>query len=333
MHAVRVDVLRGAGGGARAAAVADADSVAVSERGLRARDGRGGRACGRRGVHARRVRRSVPRGCPAISRGAAGGHRADAAVPAVRRRHGGAGARDDCRRPARAHHLRQSEGARSSFAGREFDAALLDDLPPSVDPCGERGEFHTCAYAGPMFSDAVADRNGRHRRARRLRVRRIWLTPNDRLTMTIYPDRIVCLTEETTETLYLLGQGDRVVGVSGYTVRPPEARAEAEGLGVHQREVRQDRGARARPRARVLRSPGGPRRGAGPARHRRRRLQPAHRRRDPADDPMLGGLVGCQARGRAARRSARPPISTASASRPRGFPRGCACSSKNGTTR
>ena len=39
-----------------------------------------------------------------------------------------------------------------------------------------------------------------------------------------YPQRIVCLTEETTETLYLLGQGDRVVGVSGYTVRPPEAR-------------------------------------------------------------------------------------------------------------
>ena len=42
--------------------------------------------------------------------------------------------------------------------------------------------------------------------------------------MSTYPSRIVCLTEETTETLYLLGQGDRVVGVSGYTVRPPEAR-------------------------------------------------------------------------------------------------------------
>jgi iron complex transport system substrate-binding protein len=42
--------------------------------------------------------------------------------------------------------------------------------------------------------------------------------------MTKFPERIVCLTEETTETLYLLGQGDRVVGVSGYTVRPPEAR-------------------------------------------------------------------------------------------------------------
>jgi iron complex transport system substrate-binding protein len=39
-----------------------------------------------------------------------------------------------------------------------------------------------------------------------------------------YPERIVCLTEETTETLYLLGEGHRVVGVSGYTVRPPEAR-------------------------------------------------------------------------------------------------------------
>ncbi len=42
--------------------------------------------------------------------------------------------------------------------------------------------------------------------------------------MTRFPSRIVCLTEETTETLYLLGQGERVVGVSGYTVRPPEAR-------------------------------------------------------------------------------------------------------------
>ncbi len=40
----------------------------------------------------------------------------------------------------------------------------------------------------------------------------------------MFPQRIICLTEETTETLYLLGEGDRVVGVSGYTVRPPEAR-------------------------------------------------------------------------------------------------------------
>jgi iron complex transport system substrate-binding protein len=39
-----------------------------------------------------------------------------------------------------------------------------------------------------------------------------------------YPRRIACLTEETTETLYLLGEQDRIVGVSGYTARPPEAR-------------------------------------------------------------------------------------------------------------
>jgi len=39
-----------------------------------------------------------------------------------------------------------------------------------------------------------------------------------------YPSRIVCLTEETTETLYLLGEEDRIVGISGYTCRPPEAR-------------------------------------------------------------------------------------------------------------
>ena len=43
----------------------------------------------------------------------------------------------------------------ASFAGREFDAALLDALPPETDPCGERGEFHTCAYAGPMFTAPV----------------------------------------------------------------------------------------------------------------------------------------------------------------------------------
>jgi uncharacterized protein (TIGR00290 family) len=40
----------------------------------------------------------------------------------------------------------------ATFAGREFDAALLAELPPTVDPCGERGEFHTCVYAGPLFT-------------------------------------------------------------------------------------------------------------------------------------------------------------------------------------
>jgi uncharacterized protein (TIGR00290 family) len=40
----------------------------------------------------------------------------------------------------------------AEFAGREFDASLLADLPETVDPCGERGEFHTCVYAGPLFA-------------------------------------------------------------------------------------------------------------------------------------------------------------------------------------
>ena len=38
------------------------------------------------------------------------------------------------------------------FAGREFDASLLADLPETVDPCGELGEFHSCVYAGPLFA-------------------------------------------------------------------------------------------------------------------------------------------------------------------------------------
>jgi uncharacterized protein (TIGR00290 family) len=42
-----------------------------------------------------------------------------------------------------------------SFAGREFNADLLADLPPNVDPCGERGEFHTFAYRGPMFARPI----------------------------------------------------------------------------------------------------------------------------------------------------------------------------------
>jgi len=44
----------------------------------------------------------------------------------------------------------------TSFAGREFDEAFLADLPPGTDPCAERGEFHTCVYAGPMFTAPLA---------------------------------------------------------------------------------------------------------------------------------------------------------------------------------
>jgi uncharacterized protein (TIGR00290 family) len=48
----------------------------------------------------------------------------------------------------------------TSFAGRDFDARLLADLPQAVDPCGERGEFHSFAYAGPMFRQPIPIENG-----------------------------------------------------------------------------------------------------------------------------------------------------------------------------
>ena len=53
------------------------------------------------------------------------------------------------------------------FAGRDFDEELLRALPTGVDPCAENGEFHTCAYAGPMFRETlplvvgeIVDRDG-----------------------------------------------------------------------------------------------------------------------------------------------------------------------------
>jgi uncharacterized protein (TIGR00290 family) len=48
----------------------------------------------------------------------------------------------------------------SDFAGREFDRALLRDLPAGIDPCGENGEFHTFACAGPMFRRPIEVKRG-----------------------------------------------------------------------------------------------------------------------------------------------------------------------------
>jgi uncharacterized protein (TIGR00290 family) len=48
----------------------------------------------------------------------------------------------------------------AQFAGREFDAALIADLPASVDPCGERGEFHTFVSEGPIFTEALGVTRG-----------------------------------------------------------------------------------------------------------------------------------------------------------------------------
>jgi len=43
----------------------------------------------------------------------------------------------------------------ASFAGRKFDASLLADFPPGIDPCGENGEFHSCVVAGPMLTRKI----------------------------------------------------------------------------------------------------------------------------------------------------------------------------------
>jgi uncharacterized protein (TIGR00290 family) len=48
----------------------------------------------------------------------------------------------------------------AEFAGRRFDAKFLRELPPGVDPCGERGEFHTFVTDGPMFARPVRVRPG-----------------------------------------------------------------------------------------------------------------------------------------------------------------------------
>jgi len=48
----------------------------------------------------------------------------------------------------------------ASFAGRDYDHEFLHDLPPSVDPCGENGEFHTFVYSAPVFSSSIPIRSG-----------------------------------------------------------------------------------------------------------------------------------------------------------------------------
>ncbi|MDG6942421.1 MAG: adenine nucleotide alpha hydrolase [Nitrososphaerota archaeon] len=48
----------------------------------------------------------------------------------------------------------------AGYCGREFDESFLSDLPPSVDPCGENGEFHTFVYGGPIFEEEISVQKG-----------------------------------------------------------------------------------------------------------------------------------------------------------------------------
>ena len=53
-----------------------------------------------------------------------------------------------------------SQSLDKKFVGRAFDKRFLSELPPSVDPCGENGEFHSFVYAGPIFSESIRFRKG-----------------------------------------------------------------------------------------------------------------------------------------------------------------------------
>ena len=104
------------------------------------------------------------------------------------------------------------------------------------------------------------------------------------------PERIVCLTEETVETLYLLGEQDRIVGISGYCVRPPQARREKPRVSAFtSADIPEDPRPAARPGPELLRPPGRHRRRADPAGRRCSRLQPAQHRGDFRHDPHAGG--------------------------------------------
>src|SRR6185312_1050410 len=98
----------------------------------------------------------------------------------------------------------------SSFATR--DAARARGTRPHAIRSGRRGAFPPRPAHGLVHSFLLAVEPARARRTA--------------CAMSTYPQRIVCLTEETTETLYRLGEQDRIVGISGFTVRPARARKE-----------------------------------------------------------------------------------------------------------
>src|SRR3954453_20340653 len=112
------------------------------------------------------------------------------------------------------------------------------------------------------------------------------------------PERIVCLTEETVETLYLLGEDRRIVGVSGYAVRPARVRREKPRVSAFiSADVPENPGARSRSRPDVFRSAGRRRHRAHSPWRRRACVQPARHRRHLRDDPHPRRAGRCERQG------------------------------------
>ena len=151
--------------------------------------------------------------------------------------------------------------------------------------------------------------------------------------MPTYPERIVCLTEETTETLYLLGEGHRVVGISGYTLRPPEARSKPKVSSFI--SARFEKIEALEPDLILTFSD----LQAGIASELVKRGLPvfAFNQRSVADIlqmiRVLAGIVGCEDKGARAGGGARARARDDSRWRPGSFRRGRGCFSKSGTAR
>ncbi len=115
-------------------------------------------------LHARRVRRSLPRGRPAVSRGEARWQRPDAALSAVRRGHDRAGPRHDRERPGRAHHVRESCRARSIVRGPRVRCGAH---PRSARNSGSVRRAGRVPYVRVCRPDVLAADSDRERRGRR----------------------------------------------------------------------------------------------------------------------------------------------------------------------
>ena len=178
----------------------------------------------------------------------------------------------------------------ASFVGRDVRrGAARRSAGEHVDPCGENGEFHTCVYAGPMFH-APLDCSMSGELVTREPF--VWADSHGHATSACGGQ----CHEQLPLAHRLPDRGDDRDALPARRGRPRRRRLglhgpaaggapEAARVGVHSRALREDRGAQAGPRPRLLRSAGGHRRRARSARPPGRGLQPAQRRRNPADDP------------------------------------------------